>query len=192
VKTALRLIVHDRFKILYTKIFRVVFYLCNRFFTCPQGFSQQEEDLSMNALNLKVAVSLVNAALAAGRKINAAPLTVAVLDAGGHLLALQREDGASLIRPEVATGKAWGAIALGKGSRLLALDAQQRPAFFAALNGLGERPVVPAPGGVLIRDQDGKVLGAVGISGDTSDIDEQCAISAIEEVGLKADAGVAA
>ncbi|WP_409488650.1 GlcG/HbpS family heme-binding protein [Pseudomonas promysalinigenes] len=146
----------------------------------------------MNALNLKIAVSLVNAALAAGRKINAAPLTVAVLDAGGHVLALQREDGASLMRPEVATGKAWGAIALGKGSRLLALDAQQRPAFFAALNGLGERPVVPAPGGVLIRDQDGKVLGALGISGDTSDIDEQCAISAIEEVGLKADAGVAA
>lgn len=145
----------------------------------------------MNALNLKVAVSLVNAALAAGRKINAAPLTVAVLDAGGHLLALQREDGASLIRPEVATGKAWGDCP-GKGSRLLALDAQQRPAFFAALNGLGERPVVPAPGGVLVRDQDGKVLGAVGISGDTSDIDEQCAISAIEEVGLKADAGVAA
>ena len=144
----------------------------------------------MNVLNLKVAVSLVNAALAAGRNINAAPLTVAVLDAGGHLLALQREDGASLIRPEVATGKAWGAIALGKGSRLL--DAQQRPAFFAALNGMGERPVVPAPGGVLIRDQDGKVLGAVGISGDTSDIDEQCAISAIEEVGLLADAGVAA
>ena len=68
----------------------------------------------MNVLNLKVAVSLVNAALVAGRKINAAPLTVAVLDAGGHLLALQREDGASLIRPEVATGKAWGAIALGK------------------------------------------------------------------------------
>lgn len=69
----------------------------------------------MNVLNLKVAVSLVNAALAAGRNINAAPLTVAVLDAGGHLLALQREDGASLIRPEVATGKAWGAIALGRG-----------------------------------------------------------------------------
>lgn len=146
----------------------------------------------MNALTLKIAVGVVNAALAAGRNINAAPLTVAVLDAGGHLLALQREDGASLLRPEVAIGKAWGAVALGKGSRLLALDSQQRPAFYAALNGLGERPVVPAPGGVLIRDQDGKVLGAVGISGDTSDIDEQCAISAIEEVGLTADAGVAA
>lgn len=146
----------------------------------------------MNALTLKQAVGVVNAALVAGRKINAAPLTVAVLDAGGHLLALQREDGASLLRPEVAIGKAWGAVALGKGSRLLALDSQQRPAFYAALNGLGERPVVPVPGGVLIRDQEGKVLGSVGISGDTSDIDEQCAINAIEEVGLTADAGVAA
>jgi uncharacterized protein GlcG (DUF336 family) len=191
VKTGFCVYEYDYLKILYTKLMFVVFYLV-RIFNRPQGFSQQKEDLPMNALNLNVAVSLVNAALAAGRKINAAPLTVAVLDAGGHLLALQREDGASLIRPEVATGKAWGAIALGKGSRLLALDAQQRPAFFAALNGLGERPVVPAPGGVLIRDQEGKVLGAVGISGDTSDIDEQCAISAIEQVGLRADAGVAA
>ncbi|ANC02574.1 MULTISPECIES: GlcG/HbpS family heme-binding protein [Pseudomonas] len=145
----------------------------------------------MNAMTLNVANTLVAAALAAGRKIDAAPLTVAVLDAGGHLLALQREDGASLLRPQVAMGKAWGAVALGKGSRLLALDAQQRPAFFAALNGLGERSVVPAPGGVLIRDQAGKVLGAVGISGDTSDIDEQCAITAIEALGLTADAGVA-
>ncbi|MBC3420250.1 MULTISPECIES: heme-binding protein [unclassified Pseudomonas] len=145
----------------------------------------------MNAMTLNVANTLVAAALAAGRKIDAAPLTVAVLDAGGHLLALQREDGASLLRPQVAMGKAWGAVALGKGSRLLALDAQQRPAFFAALNGLGERSVVPAPGGVLIRDQAGKVLGAVGVSGDTSDIDEQCAITAIEALGLTADAGVA-
>ena len=146
----------------------------------------------MSALSLKVAVSLVNGALAAGRRISAAPLTVVVLDAGGHLLTLQRDDGASLLRPQVAIGKAWGAIALGKGSRLLALDAQQRPAFFAALNGLGQSPVVPAPGGVLIRDEAGVVLGAIGISGDTSDIDEQCAINAIEEVGLRADAGVAA
>lgn len=146
----------------------------------------------MSTLSLKVAVSLVNGALAAGRTICAAPLTVVVLDAGGHLLALQREDGASLLRPQVAMGKAWGAVALGKGSRLLALDAQQRPAFFAALNGLGQSPVVPAPGGVLIRDERGVVLGAIGISGDTSDIDEQCAISAIEALGLRADAGVAA
>ena len=146
----------------------------------------------MSALTLKLATQLAGQALAAGRTIAAAPLTIAVLDSGGHLIALQREDGASLLRPQIAIGKPWGAIALGKGSRLLALDAQQRPAFIAALNSLGQGSVVPAPGGVLIRDQDGVVLGAIGISGDTSDIDEQCAITAIEGVGLLADAGVSA
>ena len=141
----------------------------------------------MSALTLKVALNLTAQALSAGRQINASPLTVAVLDAGGHLLALQREDGASLLRPNIAIGKAWGAIALGKGSRLLALDAQQRPAFFAALNGMGQGDIVPAPGGVLIRDNQGAVVGAIGISGDTSDIDEQCAISAIEVLGLRGE-----
>lgn len=144
----------------------------------------------MSALTLNVAVSLASEAIAAGRAISAAPLTIAVLDGGGHLVALQREDGASLLRPQIAIGKAWGAIALGKGSRLLALDAQQRPAFVAALNSLGQGSVVPAPGGVLIRDQGGQVIGAIGITGDTSDIDEQCAISAVEALGLVADAGV--
>jgi uncharacterized protein GlcG (DUF336 family) len=146
----------------------------------------------MSALTLNIAVNLANQAISAGRAISAAPLTVAVLDAGGHLITLQREDGASLLRPQIAIGKAWGAIALGKGSRLLAQDAQQRPAFFAALNSLGQGSVVPVPGGVLIRDQDGSVLGAVGISGDLSDVDEQCAIRAIETQGLSADAGVTA
>ena len=144
----------------------------------------------MSALTLKVALELTARALGAGRQISAAPLTVAVLDSGGHLLALQREDGASLLRPSIAIGKAWGAIALGKGSRLLALDAQQRPAFFAALNGMGQGDIVPAPGGVLIRDEAGQVIGAIGISGDTSDIDEQCAISGVEALGLRADGGV--
>ncbi|PMY46859.1 heme-binding protein, partial [Pseudomonas sp. FW306-2-2C-D06C] len=111
----------------------------------------------MSALTLNVAVSLAGKALAFGREISAAPLTIAVLDAGGHLVTLQREDGASLLRPQIAIGKAWGAIALGKGSRLLALDAQQRPAFIAALNSLGQGSVVPAPGGVLIRDRQGAV-----------------------------------
>ncbi len=144
----------------------------------------------MSALTLNLAVSLASQAIAAGRAISAAPLTIAVLDGGGHLVTLQREDGASLLRPQIAIGKAWGAIALGKGSRLLALDAQQRPAFVAALNSLGQGSVVPAPGGVLIRDQAGKVIGAIGITGDTSDIDEQCAINAVEALGLVADAGV--
>ena len=146
----------------------------------------------MSALTLKVAVNLVGQALATGREIHAAPLTVAVLDSGGHLIALQREDGASLLRPQIAIGKAWGAIALGKGSRLLAQDAHQRPAFFAALNGLGQSSIVPAPGGVLIRDQEGRVVGAIGVSGDVSDIDEQVAIRAVQALQLRADAGVVA
>jgi uncharacterized protein GlcG (DUF336 family) len=146
----------------------------------------------MNALTLKVSVNLVNRALAAGREILAAPLTIAVLDSGGHLITLQREDGASLLRPQIAIGKAWGAVALGKGSRLVAMDAQNRPSFIASLNALGQGALVPVPGGVLIRDKQGAVIGAIGISGDTSDVDEQCAISAIEALGLVADAGVSA
>jgi len=154
------------------------------------ALSSLDKDGTMSALTLNVAVNLASQAISAGRAISAAPLTIAVLDGGGHLVTLQREDGASLLRPQIAIGKAWGAIALGKGSRLLALDAQQRPAFVAALNSLGQGSVVPAPGGVLIRDQEGKVIGAIGITGDTSDIDEQCAISAVEALGLVADAGV--
>jgi uncharacterized protein GlcG (DUF336 family) len=104
-------------------------------------------------------------------------------------VALQREDGASLLRPQVAIGKAWGAVALGKSSRALAADAQQRPSFIAAVNTLAQGNVVPAPGGVLIRDTSNRVIGAIGISGDASDIDEQCAIRGIQAAGLVADAG---
>lgn len=143
----------------------------------------------MNVLNLQTATAISTRALAVGREISAAPLTVAVLDAGGHLISLQREDGASLLRPQIAIGKAWGAMALGKDSRLIAADAQQRPAFIGAVNNLADGKLVPAPGGVLIRNEQGEVIGAVGITGDTSDIDEQCAISALESLGLKADAG---
>ncbi|QNH03882.1 heme-binding protein [Ectopseudomonas composti] len=143
----------------------------------------------MSSLNLNVALNITLNALAVGREIKASPLTVAVLDAGGHLISLQREDGASLLRPQIAIGKAWGALALGKGSRLIAADAQQRPAFIGAVNNLAQGSLIPAPGGVLIRDERGEVIGAVGITGDTSDIDEQCAVSALESLGLKADAG---
>ncbi|MBS7660831.1 heme-binding protein [Pseudomonas lalucatii] len=143
----------------------------------------------MSVLNLHTATTISNRALAVGREISAAPLTVAVLDAGGHLISLQREDGASLLRPQIAIAKAWGALALGKGSRLIAADAQQRPAFIGAVNNLAGGNLVPAPGGVLIRDQQGVVLGAIGITGDTSDIDERCAIAAVESVGLLADGG---
>ncbi|MFY1018958.1 GlcG/HbpS family heme-binding protein [Ectopseudomonas khazarica] len=144
----------------------------------------------MTTITLSTAVNITRNALAVGRDLSAAPLTVAVLDAGGHLISLQREDGASLLRPQIAIGKAWGALALGKGSRAIASDAQQRPAFIGAVNTLAEGSLVPAPGGVLIRDEHGAVIGAVGITGDTSDIDEQCALGALESLGLKADPGV--
>ncbi|MFZ3205506.1 MAG: heme-binding protein [Pseudomonas sp.] len=146
----------------------------------------------MSALNLHTATTISNHALALGRELSAAPLTVAVLDAGGHLISLLREDGASLLRPQIAIAKAWGAVALGKGSRAIAADAQQRPAFIGALNNLADGKLVPAAGGVLIRDERGAVIGAIGITGDTSDIDEQCAIGAVQAAGLKADAGEAA
>jgi uncharacterized protein GlcG (DUF336 family) len=146
----------------------------------------------MSALNLHTATTISNHALALGRELSAAPLTVAVLDAGGHLISLQREDGASLLRPQIAIAKAWGAVALGKGSRAIAADAQQRPAFIGALNNLADGKLVPAAGGVLIRDARGAVIGAIGITGDTSDIDEQCAVGAVQAAGLKADAGAAA
>ncbi|WP_286978777.1 heme-binding protein [Pseudomonas sp.] len=146
----------------------------------------------MNTLTLEMATRITQCAMAVGAEIKSAPLTVAVLDAGGHLISLQRQDGASLLRPQIAIGKAWGAVALGKGSRFIAADAQKRPAFIGAVNNLADGNLVPAPGGVLIRDAQGEVIGAVGITGDTSDIDEQCAISAIESIGFRADAGVAA
>ena len=143
----------------------------------------------MQVLTLETATIISNQALAAGRAMASAPLTIAVLDAGGHLISLMREDGASMLRPQIAIGKAWGAVALGKASRLIANDAQQRPSFVAAVNTLAQGNLIPAPGGVLIRDKDNQLLGAIGITGDTSDIDEQCAIRGVLAAGLVADAG---
>ncbi|MEN0107599.1 MAG: heme-binding protein [Pseudomonas sp.] len=143
----------------------------------------------MSALTLQIASRITEQAQSAGRSVSSAPLTIAVLDAGGHLISLLREDGSSMLRPQIAIGKAWGAVALGKASRQIASDAQQRPSFIAAVNTLAHGNVVPAPGGVLIRDENNQVIGAIGISGDTSDIDEQCAVKGVLAVGLQADIG---
>lgn len=140
------------------------------------------------ALTLDTAQAILADTLAAGRERRLKPLCVAVVDAGGHLKALAREDGTSTLRPKVAAGKAMGAIAMGIGSRALARLAEDRPHFVQSLNGLADGDLVPVPGGVLIR-QDGAIIGAVGVSGDTSDADEACAIAAIEAAGLTADPG---
>jgi uncharacterized protein GlcG (DUF336 family) len=141
------------------------------------------------ALSLAQAETIIETALARAAKMGLKPLTVAVLDAGGHLKSLARQDGSSTLRPEMAQGKARGAISLGMGSRAIFKRAQEQPFFVQALNGLAGGFLVPVPGGVLIRDSDGEIVGAVGITGDTSDNDEACAVAGIEAAGFTADPG---
>ena len=140
------------------------------------------------SLSLDVAKSIIATTLAKGREIGLKPLTVAVLDAGGHLKALEREDGASTLRPKIAHGKAFGAISMGLGSRALGNRAEQQAYFIQAVNALADGQLVPVAGGVLIR-KDGEIVGAVGVTGDTSDNDEICAIAGIETAGFVADPG---
>jgi len=144
------------------------------------------------ALTLGHALAIVEAALKKGRELNLQPLAVAVLDAGGHLKAFVREDGAGILRPKIAEGKAWGALGMGFGSRSFAKRIAEQPgapSFFGALASMSEGRVVPVPGGVLIRDANKDVIGAVGITGDTSDNDEACALAGIAAAGLTGDAG---
>jgi uncharacterized protein GlcG (DUF336 family) len=138
----------------------------------------------MNALTLEKANQIIHVALTTARQLNLEPLTIVVLDEAGHLKAMQREDGATMIRQQVATAKAWGAVNMGMSSRSLATVAEQRPGFMNALIGLADGKVMPVPGGVLIRNADNKIIGAVGISGDVSDQDERCAIAGIHAAGL--------
>ena len=139
-------------------------------------------------LTLEDAKSMAEAALAKGREMELQPLCVVVLDAGGHMKTLLREDGTSTLRPQIATGKAHGAIAVGLGSRALYKRAQEQPYFVHALNGLADGSLVPVPGGVLIK-RDGVILGAVGVTGDNSDNDEVCAVAGIQSAGFDADTG---
>src|SRR5690349_1453602 len=143
----------------------------------------------MTALTLDQASAIVDKALEKGRELKLHPLTVVVLDAGGQLKAAKREDGSSLLRPEIAMGKAWGVLGMGFGGRELARRAARSPQFFAALSELANGRMVPVAGGVLIRSADGAIVGAVGISGDTSDKDEDCAVRGIAAAGLVADTG---
>lgn len=140
------------------------------------------------SIDLSTAQSIIAKALATGQQHGFKPLTVVVLDAGGHVTAVARQDGASNNRFEIAQGKAYGALALGMGSRAIMERAEQQAYFIAAATAaLGGR-LIPVPGGVLIRDEDGAVKGAVGISGDSSDNDETAAATAIEAAGLTAQA----
>ncbi|MDP2177845.1 heme-binding protein [Methylicorpusculum sp.] len=138
----------------------------------------------MTSLTLEKANTIINVALATARTLNLAPLTVVVLDDGGHLKAMQREDGSTMIRQQVATAKAWGSVSMGMSSRSLADVAEQRPNFMNALVNIADGKVMPVPGGILIRDHNNRIIGAVGISGDVSDEDERCAIAGVKAAGF--------
>jgi len=141
------------------------------------------------SVTLAQASTIVDVALKKARDSNLAPLTIAVLDSGGHLVAFKREDKSGILRFDIAYGKAWGALGMGFGSRTLAGRAAKTPQFFTMLAAASHGRMVTNPGGVLIKDASGNIVGACGISGDTSDKDEMCAVAGIEAAGLKADPG---
>jgi uncharacterized protein GlcG (DUF336 family) len=143
----------------------------------------------MESVSLEAASVIVDRALARGRAMNFKPLAVAVLDPRGCLKAYKAEDNTSLMRFEIAFGKAWGALGMGFGNRELQRRADAFSIFFNSLQVMSEGKIVPAPGGVLIRNAAGQVVGAVGVSGDASDNDEICAIEGIVSAGLKPDTG---
>jgi uncharacterized protein GlcG (DUF336 family) len=143
----------------------------------------------MTGIALNDAARLCELAFEKGRELGLAPLTVAVLDAGGVVVCLMRQDGSSLMRPDIAIGKAWGTLGFGFGGREIERRAKAMPGFFSVLSDMSGGRMVPVPGGVIIRDQAGAILGAVGVTGDTSLNDEACAVHAIAAIGLVADNG---
>ena len=138
-------------------------------------------------IRLAEASIIVDETLAAARRRNMPPMTATVLDLGGRLVAAKREDNSSFFRAEISSAKAWGALAMGMPTRLLADRAANAPAFTQSLTVLTEGRFVPVPGGVLIRDAAGRLLGAVGVSGAHPDLDEECAKEGILAAGLVAD-----
>jgi len=140
-------------------------------------------------LTLAQAKTIIEQTLAAQAKHNFKPMAVVVLGSAGTIKAIESQDGTSLLRPKIAHGKAYGAISMGVGSRVLFERAKQEPFFVQSVNALCDGALVPVPGGVLVRDKEGNVMGAVGVTGDLSENDETCAVAGIEAAGLVAETG---
>jgi uncharacterized protein GlcG (DUF336 family) len=136
-------------------------------------------------LTLALARSIADATLAEAARLGLAPLAVVVLDAGGHILVALRDERAGILRHDIALAKAWGSLGMGFGSRSLGARVEKAPAFFAAISAVSQGRMAPSPGGVLILDQ-GRVVGAIGVSGDLGDRDEACALAGIAAAGLAA------
>jgi uncharacterized protein GlcG (DUF336 family) len=148
----------------------------------------KREESGMAAITLRKARSIIRTALAQAREMGLQPLSVVVLDVGGHVVAFEREDGASPGRFAIAHGKAYGSVMLGIAGTAQRDRAEVQPYFTAAVNGLFGGQLVPVPGGVLVRDRKGSVLGAVGVTGDTSENDAAVAVAGIEAAGFTAEA----
>jgi uncharacterized protein GlcG (DUF336 family) len=140
-------------------------------------------------LSLTQASDIVDAALSKARALGLRPLTITVLDPGGHPVVVKREDGSGILRPQIAHAKAWGCLGTGAGGAAGARHATRDPAFFAALAAISEGRIASSRGGVLIRDAAGSLLGSIGVSGDRPENDEACAVAGVESVDLVADAG---
>ncbi len=142
----------------------------------------------MPEISLSKARSIVRSTLKKGREMGLKPLSVVVLDTGGHVKAFEREDGASPGRFDIARGKAYGVVMTGMSGAAMMQRAEDQAYFINALNGLYDGKVVPVPGGVLVRDSRGRIIGAVGVTGDTSDNDADAALAGIEAAGLQGEA----
>ena len=143
----------------------------------------------MTRLTLSQAATIVDVALEHARAKGFKPVTVAVLDAGGHMIAFKREDRSGILRREIAEGKAWGVLGMGYGGREFVRRNTIRPTFYTALAVASQGRIMPVAGGVLVRDGGGAIVGAVGVSGDTEDKDAACAIAGIAAAKLVADTG---
>ena len=141
----------------------------------------------MRGLSLEQANTIIAATFAAAKKRKCRPMSAIVLDAGGRVKAFQKQDGASMLRFEICHGKAYGALALGRPSKLVLQKAQEKPLFMQSLERLADYPLFLEGGGQLIRDQAGEVLGAVGVTGDANELDDLCAIAGIHAAKLRAD-----
>ena len=143
----------------------------------------------MSKLTITEAQQVIDGAIAKAKELDLMPLTIAVVDDGGHLKAFARQDGPGApLRPHIAFGKAWGAVGMGASSRTIEKRAIERPHFITGAIAASGGKLIPVAGGVLIRDVSGEIVGAVGISGDSSDNDEAAAIAGVETAGYTADA----
>ena len=141
----------------------------------------------MTALTLDQANRIIAAIIKRGQEINCRPLSVLVVEPGCKVKAFQKEDGSSMIRFEMAFGKAYAALAMGRSSKLVKVRAEEKPIFMRYLSAATGDQIFPEGGGLQIRDHDGEVIGAVGVTGDTEDRDEELAIYGIRTIGLKTD-----